>query len=130
MTAGALSKTATHCPYCALQCGVLVDRGPADRPTGLALVGNRDFPVNAGALCIKGWTATEVVNHPDRLDGPLARDESGALVPVSWREALDRAAAALRRTQKQHGRDAVGVLGSGALTNEKAYLLGKSAGTR
>ena len=106
---------------------MLVDRGPADRPTGLSLVGNRDFPVNAGALCIKGWTATEVVNHPDRLDGPLARDESGALVPVSWREALDRAAAAMRRTQKQHGRDAVGVLGSGALTNEKAYLLGKFA---
>jgi assimilatory nitrate reductase catalytic subunit len=46
---------------------------------------------------------------------------------VSWRDALDRVAAAMRATQHTHGRDAVGVLGSGALTNEKAYLLGKFA---
>jgi anaerobic selenocysteine-containing dehydrogenase len=54
MPAGRSEKTATHCPYCALQCGVLVDPGPPDRTTGLSLVGNGDFPVNAGALCIKG----------------------------------------------------------------------------
>ena len=29
--------------------------------------------------------------------------------------------------QERHGKDAVGVLGSGSLTNEKAYLLGKFA---
>jgi assimilatory nitrate reductase catalytic subunit len=112
----------THCPYCALQCGVLVRSTPS-----LALVGNTAFPVNEGALCIKGWNATAVVHHPDRLQGPLARDASGRLVPVGWRHALDRIAAAITETRRAYGAAAVGVLGSGALTNEKAYLLGKFA---
>jgi len=35
--------------------------------------------------------------------------------------------AAITTLQRTHGRDAVGVFGSGSLTNEKAYLLGKFA---
>jgi assimilatory nitrate reductase catalytic subunit len=33
----------------------------------------------------------------------------------------------IQRVQSRHGRDAVGVFGGGALTNEKAYMLGKLA---
>ena len=40
----------SHCPYCALQCGIALD-GP---PEALRLEGDPDFPVNAGALCVKG----------------------------------------------------------------------------
>src|SRR5262249_41923092 len=58
---------------------------------------------------------------------PLVRDTSGALVPATWEEALDRTARAFADAQAKHGSDAVGVFGSGALTNEKAYLLGKLA---
>jgi assimilatory nitrate reductase catalytic subunit len=115
-------ETATHCPYCALQCGLIARGAPQ-----LSVVGDRAFPVNEGALCIKGWHAAEVVSHPDRLRQPLARDESGRLVPVGWRYALDRLATAIADTRTAHGADAVGILGSGALTNEKAYLLGKFA---
>ena len=52
---------------------------------------------------------------------------AGRLVPVGWRYALDRIALGIRDTIRTHGADAVGILGSGALTNEKAYLLGKFA---
>src|SRR6185437_15950669 len=41
--------------------------------------------------------------------------------------ALEAAADAIRVTKDTHGADAVGFFGSGALTNEKAYLLGKFA---
>ncbi|HEY5907772.1 MAG TPA: molybdopterin-dependent oxidoreductase, partial [Vicinamibacteria bacterium] len=112
-----------HCPYCALQCGIQLE-GPAGGPV---LTGDVEFPVNEGALCIKGWTAASLLTHPDRLTMPLARDRKGVLRPVGWEEALARVADAVEEAQARYGADAVGVLGSGALTNEKAYLLGKFA---
>jgi assimilatory nitrate reductase catalytic subunit len=91
------------------------------------IVGDPEFPVNAGRLCVKGWTAGELLNHPDRLRQPLVRDGSGALCPATWESALDVVADSIQRIHKQYGADAIGVFGSGALTNEKAYLLGKFA---
>ncbi|HVL15240.1 MAG TPA: molybdopterin-dependent oxidoreductase, partial [Gemmata sp.] len=106
--------TRTHCPYCAFQCGTVLDT------TGDALQirGDETFPVNAGRLCVKGWTAGELLNHPNRLLTPLVRGK-----PASWDAALDEVAGAFRRIQQEHGIDAVGLFGSGARTNEKAYLL-------
>src|SRR4051794_14895568 len=115
--------TATHCPYCALQCGMTVTATP-DGPA----VGARDFPTNRGGMCQKGWTSAELLTSSGRLTTPLARDtRDEPLHPVSWDEALDRIADAIVRTQRAHGRDAVGVFGGGGLTNEKAYTLGKFA---
>ena len=116
--------TPTHCPYCALQCGMNLT--PA--PDGTVEVSERaDFPVNRGALCGKGRTAAAVLAPGVRLTSPLVRDEDGTLVPASWDEALDRIAASLDRTRAEYGPDALGVFGGGGLTNEKAYTLGKFA---
>lgn len=96
-----------------------------NKGVALGIKGNPDFPVNKGALCIKGWTSIEALGHSERLLTPLARDGKGKLVPVSWEEALKRVAVGLHEAQIKYGLDAAGVFGSGALTNEKAYLLGK-----
>jgi assimilatory nitrate reductase catalytic subunit len=117
------TDTATHCPYCAFQCGIRLSA--ADGVFSVA--GDPAFPVNKGALCIKGFTASETLAHPDRLLTPLVRGTDGTLEPASWDDALDRVAAGLRRVQELHGVDAVGVFGGGSLTNEKTYLLGKFA---
>jgi assimilatory nitrate reductase catalytic subunit len=113
----------THCPYCALQCGMNLV------PNGFGLrVEPRDFPTNRGGLCQKGWTCTDVLHSPQRLKTPLIRDTKGAeLRPASWKEAFDKTASEIRRVQEHFGRNAAGVLGGGGLTNEKAYLLGKLA---
>ncbi|MET7477816.1 molybdopterin oxidoreductase family protein [Streptomyces sp. NPDC005648] len=117
------SVTPTHCPYCALQCGMNLT--PA--PDGTVEVSERaDFPVNRGALCGKGRTAPAVLSSRVRLTSPLVRSE-GELTPATWDEALDRIAEGLARTHTEHGPDAVGVFGGGGLTNEKAYTLGKFA---
>ncbi|MFI6929714.1 molybdopterin oxidoreductase family protein [Streptomyces sp. NPDC050287] len=117
------SVTPTHCPYCALQCGMNLT--PA--ADGTVEVSERtDFPVNRGALCGKGRTAPEVLRSSVRLTSPLVRS-GGTLVPASWDEALDRVAEGLSRTRTEHGPDACGVFGGGGLTNEKAYTLGKFA---
>jgi assimilatory nitrate reductase catalytic subunit len=119
--------TATHCPYCALQCGMgLV---PAAGPVPVAVVPRPDAPVNGGGLCVKGWTAAELLRPGVRLDTPLVRDGSGALRPATWQRALDTVVSGIRRVQETHGRDAVAVFGGGGLTNEKAYTLGKFART-
>ncbi|MGO1179639.1 molybdopterin oxidoreductase family protein [Cellulosimicrobium funkei] len=116
----------THCPYCALQCGMTLT--PARGPLPVT-VAPRDFPTNRGGLCQKGWTSATVLRAPDRLTSPLLRGPDGELRPASWDEALDAVAAGIGRVQAAHGRDAVAVFGGGGLTNEKAYALGKFART-
>jgi assimilatory nitrate reductase catalytic subunit len=95
---------------------------------GAWTVAERNFPTNRGGLCQKGWTAAELLVHPERLRTPLVRERRSApLRPASWEEALDRITDAIGGTQARFGRDGVGVFGGGSLTNEKAYLLGKFA---
>ncbi|ASN51510.1 molybdopterin oxidoreductase family protein [Sinomonas sp. R1AF57] len=133
MTPRTQTPTATHCPYCALQCAMSLGpaasgaSGPAGASGPSLEVAGRDFPTNRRGLCRKGWTAAELLTHPERLTEPLLRGDDGELRPVSWDVALERAAAEVRKAQAAHGPDAVGVFGGGGLTNEKAYLLGKFA---
>ncbi|MFJ3928914.1 MULTISPECIES: molybdopterin oxidoreductase family protein [unclassified Streptomyces] len=126
--------TPTHCPYCALQCGMNLRRVPAGAAgtergaVPVEVVERTDFPVNRGALCGKGRTAPELLSSRVRLTGPLIRSHAtGRLAPATWEEALRATAEGLARSRTDHGADAVGVFGGGGLTNEKAYTLGKFA---
>ncbi len=112
-----MPQVETHCPYCALQCGMSLE-GTRVTP--------RDFPVNAGGLCQKGWTSGALLTSPKRLTSPLLR-VNGVLEPVGWDFALDHVARKLEAIQGEHGPDGVAIFGGGGLTNEKAYLLGKFA---
>src|SRR4051794_33755274 len=96
---GTIDTCQTHCPYCALQCGMsLTPEGPS------LTVGSRDFPTNRGGLCRKGWTSTELLRHPERLDSPLLRRAKGEpLQPVSWDEAFDWTAQEIQRLQSAYG---------------------------
>ncbi|WP_022887842.1 molybdopterin oxidoreductase family protein [Agromyces italicus] len=128
------AATATHCPYCALQCAMTLSEpdatasassaAPSPAPVSVAA---RDFPTNRGGLCKKGWTSAELLSSTSRLRVPLVRGAGGELVEASWDEALDLVAGRLRGIREEYGADAVGVFGGGGLTNEKAYLLGKFA---
>ncbi len=116
-----MTETPTHCPYCALQCGMFVSETGAVSPRD-------DVPANRGGLCQKGWTAGDLLDLPERLTTPLMRAHLDApLEPCTWDQALDRVAAEIRRLQAAHGREAIAVFGGGGLTNEKAYQLGKFA---
>jgi assimilatory nitrate reductase catalytic subunit len=105
---------ATHCPYCALQCGMTLT------PSG-------EVGAGAGGLCRKGWTSADLLRSPERLTSPLVRDRKGGpLRTATWDEAMGRVVSGIR-TAQERGLDKVGVFGGGGLTNEKAYLLGKLA---
>jgi len=91
-------------------------------------VDGRDFAVNRGALCRKGWTAAELLDAPDRLQAPLLRpSRTQPLAPVTWEEAIAFVANKIRALTAEAGSDAIGVFGGGGLTNETAYMLGKFA---
>jgi assimilatory nitrate reductase catalytic subunit len=123
MTA-ASGLTKTHCPYCSLQCGITLDATTAP----VTLAPQLDFPTNLGGLCAKGWTAADLLDHPQRLTRPLVRDSRGEpLRPADWDDALDRIVEAFNRSQNAYGRDSIGCFGGGGLTNEKAYQFGKFA---
>lgn len=117
------TSTPTHCPYCALQCGMNITPLPQG---GVEVTERADFPVNRGALCGKGRTAPAVLSSAVRLTSPLVRS-GGRLVPASWGDALDLIAERLGAARERYGPDALGVFGGGGLTNEKAYTLGKFA---
>ncbi|MEA2499936.1 MAG: assimilatory nitrate reductase catalytic subunit, partial [Actinomycetota bacterium] len=107
-----------------MQCGIKLAAG--DGAPGLEPW--LDFPTNRGKLCQKGWTAAELLGHPDRLTEPLLRDRpNDPLRPATWEEALGLVAGEVRRCQDRYGPASVGVFGGGGLTNEKTYLLGKFA---
>jgi assimilatory nitrate reductase catalytic subunit len=110
----------THCPYCAFQCGMTVTPALEVRP-------DEAFPVNRGQMCIKGFTSAELLDHRERVTTPLIRGPDGRLAPASWEAALDLVAGRLSAIRAAHGPEALAAFGSGALTNEKAYLLGKFA---
>lgn len=123
LRSGELTQAAvrTHCPFCAFQCGI---RMSVDETGGAAIAPDDDFPVNRGRMCVKGFSAGALLDHPERLRSPLMR-RHGQLVPVTWDEVMEHVAQRLRSLRAAHGADSVAAFGSGALTNEKAYLLGK-----
>ncbi|WP_221091538.1 molybdopterin oxidoreductase family protein [Deinococcus aquaedulcis] len=112
----------TTCPYCAVQCNfdLHLEGGLPVRATP-----TKACPVAHGTVCKKGLAALNDLRHPERLTTPLLR-RNGELVPVGWPEALAYIQDALGPLV-QAAPERIGVFGSGALTNETAYLLGKFA---
>ncbi|WP_051114096.1 molybdopterin oxidoreductase family protein [Actinopolymorpha alba] len=123
-----MSGVETHCPYCALQCGMRLRLQPGPAEPARVEVTPRASGGNRGGLCQKGWTSADLLTSGERLTTPLIRwSRDDELEPASWDEALSFVATRIRRLQAESGADAVGILGGGGLTNEKAYALGKFA---
>jgi len=111
------TASTTTCSYCSCGCQITVEThdGTLQRVTS-----DVDSLPNHGKLCAKGWLGWDLLDDEDRLETPLVR-RNGSLVPVSWSEALDAVAGAMRDALETD-RPIVG-LGSTRLTTEDAYLM-------
>ncbi len=111
------------CPYCGAGCrlGLRVKDG---RATGIEYLS--DHPVARGALCSKGNAVLEVINHPERLRRPMAR-EGNTWQEISWDQALDMLAGRLRDLCRKYGPQSLAFLSSAKATNEENYLFQKLA---
>lgn len=81
--------------------------------------------VNDGNLCVKGRFAYDFIHHNERLTEPLIRGEDGELHPVTWDEAIEFAAAGLKKVKDTYGADSLGFISSSRCTVEENYLMQK-----
>jgi predicted molibdopterin-dependent oxidoreductase YjgC len=119
---GETEKTRTICPYCGVGCAVDVLTRDGKM---VGVQPAMDGPANEGALCIKGQYAWDFVQHPDRLTTPMIRGDDGNFRPATWDEALDVAAAGLKKVVDDHGRHALYGVASGRAPHEAAYSMQK-----
>ncbi|MFO7895071.1 MAG: formate dehydrogenase subunit alpha [Longimicrobiales bacterium] len=134
--AGEVNSVPSLCPYCGVGCQVTYHEkdGRITHTTG------RDGPANRGRLCVKGRFGYDYVHNRQRLTKPLIRKEDVPKTPdgiidprdwqsvfreASWEEALDVAAAGLRKILAEHGGSALAGFGSAKGSNEEAYLFQK-----
>ncbi|MFI7149710.1 formate dehydrogenase subunit alpha [Nonomuraea sp. NPDC050022] len=115
------AHTRTTCGYCGVGCSldVLTRDGEV-----VAVLPDRDGPVNRGHACVKGRFAHGFLRSPERLTRPLLR-RAGRLEPVSWHDALEHVARGLRAAVAAGGPDAVAAISSARATNEENYLIQK-----
>ncbi|MFM8448203.1 MAG: NADH-quinone oxidoreductase subunit G [Candidatus Nanopelagicaceae bacterium] len=112
-----LVSTPSACEHCASGCDMRTD---VRRGKTLRRLAGEDPSVNEEWNCDKGRWAFKYVTAQDRITTPLIRNAAGELVPASWPEALEAAAAGLSA-----GRAAV--LVGGRATVEDAYGYAKFA---
>src|SRR5262250_3907625 len=101
-------RVPAFCPLCASRCGcvAVVEDGRL-----LAIEPDPSHPTGK-ALCAKGRASPALVETPDRLLYPVRRtrpkgDPDPGWQRISWDEALDETATALRRIKAQHGAESV-----------------------
>lgn len=133
------TETRNTCPYCSVACGIIlysdgdVKAGETAKITHIE--GDADHPTNHGTLCPKGAALKDFVNAETRLTMPrLRRAGSDRFEEVSWDEALDKIARAMKDdrdanfVEKNAAGTTVnrwlttGFLGASAATNETAWL--------
>ena len=82
--AGVSTYYATTCRECAASCGIIAETRDG-RTTKLE--GNPEHPLSRGALCARGQSALQGLYNPDRLRGPMVK-ENGAWKAIGWDDAL------------------------------------------
>ncbi|MDQ2782943.1 MAG: molybdopterin-dependent oxidoreductase, partial [Actinomycetota bacterium] len=113
-----LVSTPSVCEHCASGCAIRTDHR---RGVVLRRMAATDTAVNEEWNCDKGRWAFQYATLADRLEVPLVRGDDGELRAAGWPEALEAAAAGLRRSR------AAGVLVGGRVSVEDAYAYGKFA---
>ena len=126
-----LVKVRSTCNFCGVGCQVDLNVDTAANDGHGRVVKVTSPPpgstTNDGNLCVKGRFAYDFIHHEERLTQPLIRDENGGFRPVSWAEALRKAADGLMDVAKRRGADALGFISSSRCTMEENYLVQKLA---
>lgn len=118
------ATTTSVCGFCSTGCGLEVHLKDG---AAVNLSPARDYPVNIGMACPKGWEALAPLRAKDRGTAPLLRNAQGELAPVSWPVALDTFTQRIKAIQKKHGPASVAFISTGQIPTEEMALLGALA---
>ncbi|WP_440082060.1 molybdopterin-dependent oxidoreductase [Streptosporangium sp. LJ11] len=122
----ASERVKTVCSYCGVGCGIVLEVDGRRRVVKAS--GDKSHPANAGRLCTKGATTSDMLAAPGRLESGLVRPERGAeFAPTGVDAAISETARRLRRILDEHGPDALSFYVSGQMTLEAQYLANKLA---
>ena len=121
-----LEETQSVCPSCSKGCNVKLGMFKNEIQR---LVPRRNDDVNETWMCDHGRLNYAFAQDETRVKAPIVRGETsnGATPIVSSDEALAAAADRIKVTLDAYGASAIGVLGSGALTNEELFHLASLA---
>jgi formate dehydrogenase alpha subunit len=108
------------CPYCGVGCNLELELDENGRPVKCRATG-RNPELNAKYACVKGFTVHELICHEERLTKPYIR-KADQLELVSWSEAIQFASRRLKDISSKYGPESIGMLCSGKILNEEAYL--------
>jgi NADH-quinone oxidoreductase subunit G len=118
-----MQYVSTICTHCSNGCKTTL----SVRNHEILRANNRDMSgINGEFLCVKGRFGFDFTKHPERIKQPLVR-KGDKLLPVSWEEAAQRAAARLKAVRDAHGADSIGFIGSNRTSNEENYLFQRLA---
>ena len=113
----------TICTHCSNGCKVTL----SVRNHEIMRANSRDLSgINGDFLCVKGRFGFDFTQHPERIRQPLIR-KGDKLLPVSWEEAAQAAAAKLKQAHAAGGPEGIGFVGSNRATNEENYLFQRLA---
>jgi len=112
------------CGYCSTGCSMDVHiKGHVP----VNITPTRNYPVNLGEACPKGWEALTPLHAPDRAKTPYLKNEHGQLQPVDWETALNEFVNRFVKIQHQYGKESVAFLSTGQFPIEEMALLGALA---
>ncbi len=109
------------CGYCGVGCGLYIG---VKNGKAVYTKGDPKHDVNMGTLCPKGLSEHQMINSSNRVVAPLIKRD-GKLQKSTWDEAFTTVSDSFKRIQKEHGKGAVAVIGTGQLLTEEFYALGK-----
>ncbi|TAK31099.1 MAG: hypothetical protein EPO21_18150 [Chloroflexota bacterium] len=106
-----IERKISFCRICECSCGVVVT---VEDGRIVQVEPDRENPLSAGHLCIKGKCFPEVVYDPDRLLHPVKRVDGG-WQRIGWAQAIDEIGERLAHLIDSNGARAVaGYIGGGA----------------
>jgi assimilatory nitrate reductase catalytic subunit len=118
------ATTRVVCGFCSTGCGLEIH---LRNGAAVSLSPARDYPVNLGKACPKGWEALTPLGASDRATTPLVRTPAGRLEPTDWPTALDLFVRRMKEIQRRHGAESVAFLSTGQIPTEEMALLGAVA---
>lgn len=115
------ATTSMVCGYCSTGCSLTVHL-QLGQPVNLTPA--KDYPVNLGMACPKGWEALNVLPASDRATMPLLRDRRGRRIRVSWDRAMHVFCDRFKAIQAKYGPESVAFLSTGQIPTEEMAFLG------
>lgn len=118
------ATTTAVCGFCSTGCGLDIHLKDGQ---AINLSPAKDYSVNLGMACPKGWEALTPLRAKDRAVYPMLRDAHGVMRRVDWNAALETFVRRTRAVQTKYGAESMAFLSTGQIPTEEMVFLGSLA---